>query len=101
MFRGLFRVGPNGFNVAYGNYYNSEIINKNHLDYISNLIKDICFECCNFLTDFTPDIIEPNDFIYLDPPYAPETKTSFVSYTKNGFTLDNHISLFNMILRLC
>jgi DNA adenine methylase len=36
------------------------------------------------------------DFIYLDPPYAPETSTSFVSYTSDGFGLDNHQSLFEL-----
>jgi DNA adenine methylase len=33
-FRGIFRVGPKGFNVPYGHYNNPEIINKKHLDNI-------------------------------------------------------------------
>jgi DNA adenine methylase len=35
--------------------------------------------------------------VYLDPPYAPETDTSFVGYTENGFNIDNHNSLFKLI----
>ena len=31
-FRGIFRVGPKGFNVPYGHYKNPEIINKEHLE---------------------------------------------------------------------
>jgi DNA adenine methylase len=38
-----------------------------------------------------------DDFIYLDPPYAPETATSFVGYTSNGFTLEDHRTLFARI----
>ena len=44
--------------------------------------------------------IEPNDYVYLDPPYAPETDTSFVGYTENGFNIDNHNTLFNIIHQL-
>jgi len=97
-FRGLFRVGPKGFNVPYGHYNNPEIINKEHLEEIHNLIQNVIFECCDFNTSLT--IVEPNDFIYLDPPYAPEKNTSFVGYTEKGFNIENHISLFKLINNL-
>jgi DNA adenine methylase len=34
--------------------------------------------------------------VYLDPPYAPETGTSFVSYTSDGFKLEDHGRLFKL-----
>jgi|TARA_B110000008_G_scaffold264534_1_gene288882 DNA adenine methylase len=97
-FRGVFRVGPRGFNVPYGHYKNPEIINKEHLEEIYNLIQNVVFECCDFNTSLT--IVEPNDFVYLDPPYAPETNTSFVGYTENGFNIENHNNLFKLIHKL-
>ena len=97
-FRGVFRVGPNGFNVPYGHYNNPEIINKQHLDEIHSLIQNVVFECADFNTSLTK--IEPNDFVYLDPPYAPETDTSFVGYTENGFNTQQHTTLFQSIHNL-
>jgi DNA adenine methylase len=94
-FRGVFRVGPKGFNVPYGHYNNPEIINKEHLQEIHNLIQNVLFECCDFNTSLTN--IESNDFVYLDPPYAPETDTSFVGYTENGFNIEKHNNLFKLI----
>jgi len=94
-FRGIFRVGPNGFNVPYGNYKKPEIINKLHLDEIHHLIQNVIFDCCDFTTSLVN--VEPNDFVYIDPPYAPETDTSFVAYTEYGFNLDHHTSLFTLI----
>jgi len=97
-FRGVFRVGPKGFNVPYGHYDNPEIINKEHLDQIHELIQNVIFECSDFNTSLNQ--IEPNDYVYLDPPYAPETETSFVGYTENGFNIDNHNNLFKIIHEL-
>jgi len=97
-FRGIFRIGPNGFNVPYGNYKNPEIINKNHLEEIHHLIQNVKFECCDFSSSLNK--IDENDFIYLDPPYAPEISTSFVGYTKSGFTLEQHKNLFELIHKL-
>lgn len=97
-FRGVFRVGPKGFNVPYGHYNNPEIINKEHLDEIHQLIHNVIFECCDFNASLN-NIVE-NDYVYLDPPYAPETNTSFVGYTENGFNIDNHKTLFGLIHNL-
>ena len=99
-FRGIFRVGPNGFNVPYGHYSNPEIINKEHLDDIHNLIQNVIFECCDFDTSLALSNIVQGDFTYLDPPYAPETNTSFVGYTEKGFDIENHKKLFNLIHNL-
>ena len=38
-----------------------------------------------------------SDFLYIDPPYAPETTTSFVGYTEKGFNIENHNKLFGLI----
>lgn len=98
-FRGLYREGPKGFNVPYGHYATTPtIITKTDLDNISNLIKDVEFIC----SDFRKSIQNMNkkDFVYLDPPYAPETKTSFVGYTAGGFSLEMHQELFAAVLGL-
>ena len=96
-FRGLYRVGPNGYNVPYGHYKTTpKIITKNELDNISDLIKDVVFECCDF--NISINKVKKKDFVYLDPPYVPEKKTSFVGYNLNGFDLENHNKLFKHIL---
>lgn len=94
-FRGVYREGPNGFNVPYGHYKKTpEIVNEKHLKDFKELIKDVHFECLDF-TDTFPRFSE-GDFIYLDPPYAPKKEGSFVGYNKKGFNLTHHESLFNL-----
>ena len=97
-FRGIFRVGPHGFNVPYGNYNNPEIINRDHLDEIHKLIQNVIFECCDF--NISLNKVEPCDYTYCDPPYAPKTTTSFVKYTKIGFNINHHTTLFELIHKL-
>ncbi len=96
-FRGLYREGPNGFNVPYGHYNNPEILNKEHLLYISDLIKNVNFFHSDFEKSFENINNNINDFIYLDPPYAPINNTSFVDYNANGFDINKHKKLFELI----
>ena len=92
-FRGMYREGPNGYNIPYGNYKKPKIVYKKELDYISELIKDVNFIHCDFSKGFE-NIKGSDNFIYLDPPYAPEKDKSFVGYTKDGFGLEQHELLF-------
>lgn len=97
-FRGVFRIGPNGFNVPYGHYKKPEIVKKEHLDEIHHLIQNVVFTCSDFSKSLLA--VRPNDFVYLDPPYAPETSTSFVGYTENGFNIENHNELFSLVHKM-
>jgi len=98
-FRGMYREGPNGYNVPYGHYKKTPtIISQTDLNYISDLIKDVEFKNCSF-TESIKNVKE-GDFVYLDPPYAPETSNSFVGYVADGFNLETHKLLFNQIKKL-
>jgi DNA adenine methylase len=91
-FRGLYREGPRGFNVPYGNYKRPAVYDEAHLRSVSELIQGVVFTCCSFTEAFTR--VGAGDFVYADPPYVPETATSFVDYTEDGFGADNHRALF-------
>ena len=94
-FRGMYREGPNGYNVPYGHYKKTPgIISLTELREISRLLQDVVF--CTQSYSKTLKSIDSGDFVYLDPPYAPENSNSFVGYVSDGFTLDMHKELFDM-----
>jgi DNA adenine methylase len=95
-FRGVYREGPNGFNVPYGNYTNPGIFNDVHIRTISALIQGVIFTHAPFQESLSRVDARGGDFVYLDPPYAPENETSFVSYTADGFNLESHKTLFKL-----
>lgn len=97
--RGVYREGPNGFNVPYGNYKNPSFVDRELLLLTSNLIQKVEFVCADF-REIIPSI-KQNDFVYLDPPYSEETKTSFKSYVRKGFDSQSQIKLFEYCFQSC
>ena len=92
-FRGVYREGPNGFNVPFGHYKQPFTVDEVHIHAVSQLIQPVIFTCCSFQTALT--LTSAGDFIYIDPPYAAENKTSFVSYNYSGFGIECHKELFH------
>lgn len=93
-FRGLFREGPNGVNVPFGNYGNPSILDPEQIRQISAAIQRVEFTVSPYQTQLGK--ARAGDFIYLDPPYVPENATSFVGYNADGFKPENHTELFKM-----
>jgi len=93
-FRGMYREGPNGFNVPYGNYKNPTIFVADEIMNMSKLIKNVEFHNSSY-SEFLSHVT-PEDFVYLDPPYALETIKSFVGYHKHGFCSEEQTRLFDM-----
>jgi DNA adenine methylase len=94
-FRGMFREGSNGFNVPYGHYKTTpHFVSLDEFEQISKNLQRVEFKHCDFREAIAQ--VKSGDFMYLDPPYVPETKTSFVGYTKDGFGLKDHEELFEM-----
>jgi len=85
-FNGLFRVNSGGlFNVAFGRYDNPKICDSDNLVLVAHLLKRAEI----LLGDFESvlDFVQPDSFVYLDPPYRPLTGTAnFTAYSPTTFT---------------
>lgn len=97
-FRGVYRVGPNGFNVPFGHYNNPGIVDKSHIKNVSALIQDVEFIHASFEDSLKN--VKKDSFTFFDPPYVPMNATSFVGYTSDGFDLKLHEKLFKMLHEL-
>lgn len=106
-FNGLYRVNSKGqFNVPFGNYKNPEIVNEQTIlsasEYLNQKINGTFateLKCADYKQSLNQAL--PGDFVYLDPPYAPLSKTeAFVSYTAEGFGAQEQINLRNHLLKL-
>lgn len=99
-YSGMFRYNSKGdFNVPFGGIaYNKKML-KPKIDYyksaeLSSLFTKTTVANCDFEEFFTKHSPNPNDFVFLDPPYDSE----FSSYAQNDFSREDHIRLANCLL---
>ncbi len=100
-FNGLYRVNKNGkFNVPWNKNENPHFPTLEHIISISTFMNrtDGEIRCVNWEEAISD--IEENDFIYFDPPYYPKNSTSFTTYTKDNFTIDDQKKLASKISEL-
>ena len=84
-FNGLYRVNRRGeFNVPHGKYRSPRILDPQGLRDASDALRNVELTC----SDFGEALKAPQagDFVYLDPPFEPLSKTSsFTNYTQGAF----------------
>lgn len=101
-YNGLYRVNKIGnFNVPHGRYFNPKICNKEKLIECSNLLNrsEVDIRCDIYKN--TTSKCQEDDFVYLDPPYFPISRTAnFTDYTKENFGVQQHAELANEFDRL-
>jgi DNA adenine methylase len=89
-FNGLYRVNRAGhFNVPIGDYKNPVIVEPDVVAAWHAALAGVTLRS----EDFEPRILaaKRGDFIYVDPPYLPRSKTAdFTSYTADRFALKEH-----------
>lgn len=95
-FNGIYRENRQGeFNVPFGKRETIQICDTANINAVSESLKtaeildlpiEDIFRIPEHETEDNPFIPKEGDFIYLDPPYIPLTKTAaFTSYTKENF----------------
>jgi DNA adenine methylase len=86
-YNGLYRVNKQGrFNVPFGKYRQMpSLFDKTNLIEVRNLLRDTEIMLASYETPLQR--AEPNDFVYLDPPYSVDPDAlGFTSYTKESFS---------------
>ncbi len=101
-YNGLYRVNAKGeFNVPFGRYKKPKLFNADNIWAISKALR---------VTNARLDVLDykvatakcrEGDFVYLDPPYHPTSKTaSFTDYTPEGFSEGDQVELSEEFERL-
>ena len=93
-FNGLYRVNRRGqFNTPFGKYKNPKICDAQALRAASKALRNAMIVCGDYATVLA-EYAEPDDFVFLDPPYIPVSEYSdFKRYTKEQFGIADHLRL--------
>lgn len=99
-FNGLYRVNRRGeFNVPMGRYKSPRILDEEALLAASAQLASAELLCTPF--EELIGRVRPGDFVYLDPPYEPLTRTAnFTSYAQDGFSQDDQRRLRDVVREL-
>lgn len=98
-FNGIYRVNSKGlFNVPFNTKKNVNLYDEENLNQVSKFLKNVAI----YNKDFEEVCVnaQKGDFVFFDSPYAPLKSDSFESYTKEGFSKEEHIRLANLFKKL-
>lgn len=99
-YNGLFRLNASGeFNVPAGRYDAPKILNEERLAAAASVLARATITRARF--DAALAHAQPGDLVYIDPPYAPLTRTAnFRSYTAAGFSDADQMHLRDAVVAL-
>lgn len=98
-FNGLYRVNSNGlFNVPFNQKLEGNSFNEDNLRKVSEFLKSV--EILNGDFEEAVKDAKEGDFVFFDSPYVPLKDDSFESYTKEGFSYEEHVRLANLFKKL-
>ena len=97
-FNGLYRENRSGqMNTPFGSYKNPAICNADNLRAVSEQLQEIEIREMSFQDLMMVDNLPSReDFVYFDPPYVPINQTSFTSYTRHGFDIEDQKALLEL-----
>lgn len=99
-YNGLWRVNSRGhYNVPFGKYTRLSLPSAQDLRGFSRMLQDVVLIHADF--ERILRTVKPGDFVYLDPPYHPLSKTArFTDYTTGGFPFEDQERLARTFGRL-
>ena len=101
-YNGLFRLNSRGaFNVPAGRHASVRICDPGNLRRLSAALSrpGVRLDVLHFEEALAE--ADPGDFVYLDPPYAPTSRTAqFTSYTAGGFGPEQQSALQQAVIEL-
>jgi len=105
-FNGMFRLNKDGkFNIPKGDTekinFNDKV--KNNFIEVSSILEKTSIHCGSYEKILPPEnkINKKTSFIYLDPPYIPNSDTEgFTDYSKEGFGEKDHKKVANIFHQL-
>ena len=93
-FNGLYRVNQKGyFNTPMGRNSSIQIVNEAGIQKISQYLNSANVTFLNSDYHFAIETVSAGDFVFLDPPYFPTNRDSFVRYDMSPFGIEEQHEL--------